>query len=134
MKMKMKITIFLTALFMTGLTYAQNFKGHASGTFGILNAKIRAQYEMPLKDRASFGINMNYYLVNWTGPVLEPFIRLYGKRDGNAEGFFGQVKLIYGNLSTLDFDSGYYTNQRFSTYGFGMDFGYKFCHGHQRRH
>ena len=79
MKMKMKITIFLTALFMTGLTYAQNFKGHASGTFGILNAKIRAQYEMPLKDRASFGINMNYYLVNWTGPVLEPFIRLYGK-------------------------------------------------------
>jgi hypothetical protein len=129
MKMKMKITIFLTALFMTGLTYAQNFKGHASGTFGILNAKIRAQYEMPLKDRASFGINMNYYLVNWTGPVLEPFIRLYGKRDGNAEGFFGQVKLIYGNLSTLDFDSGYYTNQRFSTYGFGMDFGYKFLIG-----
>ena len=128
MKMKMKITIFLTALFMTGLTYAQNFKGHASGTFGILNAKIRAQYEMPLKDRASFGINMNYYLVNWTGPVLEPFIRLYGKRDGNAVGFFGQVKLIYGNLSPLDstFFGGAIVNERWSTYGVGLGCGNKF--------
>jgi len=47
---------------------------------------------MPLKDRPSFGMNMNYYLVNWTGPVFEPFIRISGKTDGNAEGFFWSGK------------------------------------------
>ncbi len=96
--------MLFTALFITGLSYAQDFKGHASGTFGILNGKVRVQYEMPLESRASYGMNMNYYLVNWTGPVFEPFIRIYGKKDGNAEGFLGQAKLIYGNLSTLDYD------------------------------
>jgi len=84
--------MLFTALLYTTLTYAQNFKGHASGTFGIFNEKVRVQYEMPLKDRASFGMNMNYYLVNWTGPVFEPFIRIYGKKDGNAEGFFWSGK------------------------------------------
>ena len=129
-KMKIKITMLLTALFITGLTYAQDFKGHASGTFGILNGKVRVQYEMPLKSRASYGMNMNYYLVNWTGPVFEPFIRIYGKKDGNAEGFFGQAKLIYGNLSTLDYDLyGAIENKRWSTYGFGINCGYKFLLG-----
>ena len=59
--MKMKITIFLTALFMTGLTYAQNFKGHVSGTYGSVNEKIRLQCELPLDSQVSYGINMNYY-------------------------------------------------------------------------
>ena len=102
--MKKVISITIIAIFLTSFSYAQNFKGHASGTFGILNGKVRAQYEIPLKDRASFGMNMNYYLVNWKGPVFEPFIRIYGKKDGNAEGFFGQAKLIYDNLSTLNYD------------------------------
>lgn len=97
----MKITMLLTVLFITGLTYAQDYKRHASGTFGILNRKVRVQYEMPLKSRASCGMNMNYYLEGFKGPVFEPFIRTYGKKGGNAEGFFGQAKLIYGNLSTL---------------------------------
>jgi hypothetical protein len=129
--MRNKVTLLFAALLLTTLTYAQDFKGHASGTFGILNGKVRVQYELPLKDRASFGMNMNYYLVNWTGPVFEPFIRIYGKKDGNAEGFFGQAKLIYGNLSTLDYElyGGDIENKRWSTYGFGLNCGYKFLLG-----
>jgi len=131
MKMKMKIALLFTVFFITSMSYAQNFKGHASGTFGLLNTKIRLQYEMPLKSRASYGMNMNYYLVNWTGPVFEPFIRIYGKRDGNTEGFFCQGKLIYGNLSTLDYDlyGGALENKRWSTFGFGVNCGYKFLLG-----
>jgi hypothetical protein len=124
MKLKTYFTIAVLCIF--NCSYSQNFTGHASGTFGILNGKIRLQYENPLKDRASFGANLNYYLVNWKGPVLEPFIRIYGKKDGNEEGFFGQAKLIYGNLSTVDFDDQYVENKRWSTFGFGMSFGYKF--------
>jgi hypothetical protein len=129
--MKFKITLFLLALCVAKLTSAQDFKGHASATFGILNSKIRVQYEMPIKSRASYGVNMNYYLVNWTGPVFEPFIRIYSKRDGNGEGFFGQAKAIYGNLSTLDFDlyDGAIKNERWSTFGFGLSGGHKFLLG-----
>jgi hypothetical protein len=74
---------------------------------------------------------MNYYLVNWTGPVFEPFIRVYGKKNGNAEGFFFQTKAIYGNLSTLDWElnSTKIENSRFSTFGFGMNIGNKFLLG-----
>lgn len=129
--MRTKITMLLVAMFATSAIYAQGFKGHASGSVGILNPKIRLQYELPLKDRASYGMSMNYYLVNWTGPVFEPFIRLYGKKDGNAEGFFFQPKLIYGNLSTLDYDlyGGYLENKRWSTFGVAMNCGYKFLLG-----
>jgi hypothetical protein len=126
----MRNSIFiLTLLFIfSSISFAQKFKGHISGTAGFLNAKVRLQYEAPLKDRASFGANLNYYFVNWTGPVIEPFIRIYGKRDGNAEGFFGQFKLIYGNLSTLNFDlyNNALENKRWSTFGAGINCGYKF--------
>ena len=129
--MKFKITLFLLALCVAKLTSAQDFKGHVAVTYGILNTKIRVQYEMPIKSRASYGVNMNYYLVNWTGPVFEPFIRIYSKKDGNGEGFFGQAKVIYGNLSTLDFDlyDGAIKNERWSTFGFGLSGGHKFLLG-----
>lgn len=124
--MKNKILLSLIALMISGVMFSQSFKGNVSTMYGILNPKIRFQYEMPVKNRASFGLNMNYYLVNWTGPVFEPFFRIYGKRDGNVEGFFFQTKLIYGNLSTLDWDLGYYKNKRWSTVGAGINMGYKF--------
>ena len=118
------------AFFITSLSYAQNFKGHASGTLGIINAKVRVQYELPLKDRASYGINMNYYLPNWKGPVIEPFIRMYRKKEGNAEGVFGQAKLIYGNLSgNYNSYAGNLEDIRSSIYGFGLNGGYKFLFG-----
>ncbi len=143
--MKQKTLMLLTALFITGFTYSQDspvaptptaetkeeFKGNVSAAFGPLNGKVRIQYEMALKSRASWGVNMNYYLVNWTGPVFEPFIRVYGKKSGNAEGFFFQAKAIYGNLKTLDYDKyiNIIENSRWSTYGFGMSIGSKFLLG-----
>ncbi len=129
--MKMKITMLFIVLFSTGLIYAQNFKGHVSATYGIINEKIRLQYEMPLDSQLSYGINMNYYFNAWKGPVVEPFIRVYRKKDGNSEGFYGQAKLIYGNLSPLDstFLGGAIINERWSTYGFGISCGNKFLLG-----
>lgn len=127
--MKKIISLSLAVLASITFMHAQSFKGHASGTFGILNAKYRFQYEMPLKDKTSFGINMNYYLLNWKGPVFEPFIRLYDIKNGNAEGLFVQAKLMYGNLSAF---SPSYTseepldNKRWSTFGFGASFGHKY--------
>ena len=133
--MKKVLTMLILAVIISSISYGQDFKGNISATVGPINGKIRVQYELPLKARASYGINMNYYLVNWTGPIFEPFIRIYGKRDGNQEGFFGQIKLMYGNLSTLDFAAydGAIANKRWSTYGGGLNFGYKFALG-KRNH
>jgi hypothetical protein len=127
----MKKTLLLLVFIITAssLVFSQEFKHNVSGTFGILNPKVRIQYEAPLKDRASFGANLNYYFVNWTGPVIEPFVRIYGRKSGNAEGFFGQFKLAYGNLSTLDIFNEYITNTRWSTFGAGIAGGYKFLLG-----
>lgn len=127
--MKNLFIILLTGLTLNSFAQSESMNGNVSATFGILNPKLRLQYERPLKKRASYGINANYYLVNWTGPTFEPFIRIYGKKDGNVEGFFSQFKLIYGNLSVLDYNSQYFVNKRWSTYGCGINFGYKFLLG-----
>jgi hypothetical protein len=129
--MKKTLLFFVFIITASSLVFSQEFKHNISGTFGILNPKVRIQYEAPLKDRASFGANLNYYFVNWSGPIVEPFVRIYGRKSGNAEGFFGQLKLAYGNLSTIDFDKIDYQieNRRWSTFGAGIAGGYKFLLG-----
>ncbi|MEE4178785.1 MAG: DUF3575 domain-containing protein [Bacteroides sp.] len=128
--MKIKFAMLFIALFTSCFSYAQNFKGHVSGTLGIINTKVRVQYELPLKDRASFGINMNYYLQNWKGPVFEPFIRIYRKKEGNTEGVFAQAKMIYGNLlGNYNSSAGDLEDIRSPIYGFGLNAGYKFLFG-----
>jgi len=122
-KIMKKIILTTIAFFALSITYSQSFKGHASGTFGILNAKIRLQYEIPLGDKFSTGANLNYYMVNWTGPLLEPFARIYVS-DGNESGGFFQVKAGYGNLSTLPYMNT--TAKTWSTYGGGVAWGYKY--------
>ena len=120
----MKKIILTTIAFLTlSIAYSQSFKGHASGTFGILNAKIRVQYEIPLGNKFSAGANLNYYMVNWTGPIIEPFARIYVS-DGNKSGGFFQLKAGYGNLSTLPYMNT--TASRWSTYGGGVAWGYKY--------
>ena len=127
--MKKIISLSLAVLASITFMHAQSFKGHASGAFGILNLKYRVQYEMPLKDKTSLGINMNYYLLSWKGPVFEPFVRLYDPKNGNTQGLFVQAKLMYGNLSAYKPP---YTseepldNKRWSTFGFGASFGHKY--------
>ena len=129
--MKTNFTLLISALFLVANVSAQTFIGHFSGSFGILNPKARIQYELPFKNRCSVGANLNYYFVNWKGPVIEPFIRLYGKNENRTEGLFGQFKLVYGNLSTLNYPAYSYVieNRRWSTWGVGMAFGYKFLVG-----
>ena len=95
--MKKLLLLFVIAAASATNSNAQDFTGNASAAFGIINPKLRVQYEAPLQDRASFGASMNYYFVNWTGPVVEPFIRIYGKRSGNGEGFTLNVDLSIGS-------------------------------------
>ncbi len=126
--MKKSNYILLALLFNAFINFSQGFNHHVSIAGGILNAKVRVQYEKSFRDRAAFGANLNYYFVNWKGPVLEPFARIYGKKEGNSEGFFGQAKLVVGNLSTIDYtdNADAISNKRWTTFGFGVDCGYKF--------
>ncbi|MFM7989405.1 MAG: hypothetical protein ACKPKO_59835, partial [Candidatus Fonsibacter sp.] len=62
-------------------------------------------------------------MVNWTGPKVDFFARIYGKKNGNQEGFFFQGKFGYGNLS------GAFRSDRWSTVGLGVASGYKFLVG-----
>jgi hypothetical protein len=88
------------------------------------------QYEQSFgtNHRFSTGGEFTYYMVNWSGPKIESFVRVYGKDNGAEEGFFGQLKLGYGNLASLDLFDGS-TNKRWSTVGGGIAGGYKFLIG-----
>ncbi len=121
--MKKIISTIVAALVFT-ITNAQDFKGNLSGTVGLLNSKVRIQYELPVGSKFSTGLNLNYYFDKFSGPLVEPFFRLYGKTKGNTEGWFLQAKLGYGNLKTEIEDLN--NNKRFSTYGGGIAVGNKF--------
>jgi hypothetical protein len=105
------------------LTFGQDIKGYGSGSVGLINGKVRLQYELPISPLNSGGMNVNYYLSHWRGPVFEPFLRHYFSEKDHSEGFFMQGKFLYGYLST-DLISG--ETQRGSSYGFGIGAGYKF--------
>jgi len=113
------LLLTILTFFVISFANAQSFKGHDSGTIGILNAKIRLQYEIPIGDKFSTGANLNYYFVNWTGPLIEPFSRYYVS-EGNKSGGFFQLKAGYGNLSSLNS-----TSKRLSIFGGGVAWGYK---------
>lgn len=118
--MKSKLLIFLIAL--STLCQSQTFRMNLSGTWGPINSKFRVQSEFPIKKRGGFGINMNYYLKNWKGPIFEPFIRVY-KSDSNIEGTFFQAKILIGQLSKLEYTG---HNETYNLSGFGLSFGDKY--------
>jgi len=127
--MKKRFLSLMLFMSLTIMANSQNWKGNASAGFGLLNTKIRLQYEMPITKQFSVGANANYYLINWKGFIVEPFARIYGK-NGNEEGFFGQFKIGYGNLSTVDvLYADLYENTRSSVFGGGLGMGYKFLIG-----
>jgi hypothetical protein len=66
--------------------------------FGILNPKVRVQYEAGFGDMHSAGVNLGYYFVNWTGPRLEGFYRIYFGGD-NEKGMFMQASAGAGLFS-----------------------------------
>jgi len=131
--------ILMTTLFLVASSYFGNCQNMqvVSGSFGILNPKLRLQYEKGMGEKASIGVAMHYYMVNWTGPKFEVFGRLYGKKNGNKEGYFFQGKIGYGNLKSLLYETysqdltayqNFYKSpkKRFSTIGFGIATGRKF--------
>lgn len=123
----MKKTILIFILFSSfSLFYGQSFKGNISATYGILNSKIRVQYEHPVGDRFSTGANLNYYTQNFKGALLEPFFRVYARSKGNSEGWFLQAKLGYGLLETEIVDPQTDKTSKFSTFGGGIAVGNKF--------
>ena len=44
---------------------------------GVLNTKVRVQFEHGFQDMMSAGANLSYYTQNWKGPRLEGFYRIY---------------------------------------------------------
>tara|TARA_B110000858_G_C17597126_1_gene378339 strand:+ start:8 stop:592 length:585 start_codon:yes stop_codon:yes gene_type:complete len=67
---------------------------------GLLNAKIRVQLEHGFNNNMSTGANLSYYLVNWKGPRLEGFYRIYFS-DDNEKGMFVQAKAGAGLFSNV---------------------------------
>ncbi len=67
---------------------------------GLLNTKIRVQLEHGFNDNMSTGANLSYYMVNWKGPRLEGFYRIYFT-DDNEKGMFAQAKAGAGFFSNV---------------------------------
>ena len=65
---------------------------------GLLNAKARIQYEHGFADMHSAGANLGYYFVNWTGPRVEGFYRIYFGGD-NERGAFLQASAGAGSFT-----------------------------------
>ena len=94
----MKKIILLIAIACSSSIVMAQWKA-ISGSFGILNPKLRVQYEHVIGDAASVGVNTNIYFVNWKGPRVEGFFRYYFGRDGNESGLFMQAKGGFGILT-----------------------------------
>jgi len=67
---------------------------------GLLNTKVRVQLEHGFNDNMSTGANLSYYMVNWKGPRLEGFYRIYFS-DDNERGMFAQAKAGAGLFSNV---------------------------------
>ena len=118
-----KVYSFILITVFSASVFGQGFKGNISVAAGIINAKIRSQFEYPIKNRGSFGLNLSYYFIPiWRGPVFEPFIRLYAKKNGNEQGFLFQFKACYGILTNNENS----VKMRGTTGGFGLGIGYKY--------
>jgi len=103
---------------------------------GLLNAKVRVQLEHGFADKMTTGANLSYYLVNWKGPRLEGFYRLYFTDDSDIGAFF-QTKagvglfsnVLDGELTTFELGGETYDifeKSTFTTVGGGIGFGYKY--------
>ena len=103
---------------------------------GLLNAKIRVQLEHGFNNNMSTGANLSYYMVNWKGPRLEGFYRIYFS-DDNEKGMFVQAKAGAGlfsnvwdgdDLTFTDYNGityDVYESNTWMTVGGGIAFGWK---------
>ena len=126
-------------LFIGALTFNVSAQSNSlTGGVGLLNAKVRIQYEHGFGDMHSVGANLGVYLQNWTGPRMEGFYRIYFGGD-NEQGMFMQASAgagmfsyalgdddatIFENGSGTSFDI-YNDKNTWTTFGGGIGFGGK---------
>ena len=88
-------------LFIGALTFNVSAQSNSvTAGMGLLNAKIRVQLEHGFNNNMSTGANLSYYMVNWKGPRLEGFYRIYFG-DDNEKGMFFQGKAGAGLFSNV---------------------------------
>ena len=86
-------------LFIGALTFNVSAQSNSlTAGIGVLNAKVRVQFEHGFEDMHSTGVNVGYYLENWTGPRAEAFYRIYFGGD-NEKGMFMQASAGAGMFS-----------------------------------
>ena len=86
-------------LFIGALTFNVSAQSNSVTVgVGLLNPKVRVQLEHGFADMHSAGANIGYYFVNWTGPRLEGFYRIYFGGD-NEKGMFMQTSAGAGAFS-----------------------------------
>ena len=126
-----------TIIFVATLTLSTSAQSNSlTAGVGLLNAKVRVQLEHGFADKMTTGANLSYYLVNWKGPRLEGFYRLYFTDDSDIGAFF-QTKagvglfsnVLDGELTTFELGGETYDifeKSTFTTVGGGIGFGYKY--------
>ena len=88
-------------LFIGALTFNVSAQSNSvTAGLGLLNTKIRVQLEHGFNNNMSTGANLSYYMVNWKGPRLEGFYRIYFG-DDNEKGMFFQGKAGAGMFSNV---------------------------------
>ena len=88
-------------LFIGTLTFNVSAQSNSvTAGLGLLNTKIRVQLEHGFNNNMSTGANLSYYMVNWKGPRLEGFYRIYFS-DDNEKGMFVQAKAGAGLFSNV---------------------------------
>jgi len=93
-------------LFIGALSFNVSAQSNSlTGGLGLLNAKVRIQFEHGFGDMHSTGVNLGYYLENWTGPRAEAFYRIYFGGD-NEKGMFMQASAGAGMFSFALDDEG----------------------------
>jgi len=99
-----------------------------SGSLGIVNYKLRLQYERGYKKQRTMGAQLTYYFGEFPGAKLEGFIRQYYKKSSSKEGLFLQEKVGGGYLLTGMYDE-HKKNIAGYTIGGGIAGGYKIMIG-----
>ena len=123
-------------LFVVALTFNLSAQSNSvTAGVGLLNSKVRIQYEHGFGDMHSTGANLSLYLVGQNGQRLEGFYRIYFGGD-NEKGMFmqatGGVGIFSYFLESSDLsinNNGYYlyedNGDKFTSFGGSLGLGGK---------
>jgi len=123
-------------LFVVALTFNLSAQSNSvTAGVGLLNTKVRIQYEHGFGDMHSTGANLSLYLVGQNGQRLEGFYRIYFGGD-NEKGMFmqatGGVGIFSYFLESSDLsinNNGYYlyedNGDKFTSFGGSLGLGGK---------